>query len=885
VSDNRGVPVESLEAWLNRKPFWEKYVWKLNFEKQSLTSEDIDDCYTLMCEHLGLIPPSLEPRAPISFDDVGAPPGANAGTVQVKLRRITNLKNVNALAPCCSLSFGDNLTIVYGANGTGKSGVSRLLCNACFSRGEREILPDVKTSAGQAPISATFTIDDGFGELTEVNYGLGDRQATLKRFSVFDSKSVLIHLDQSNNVNFTPAEVIIFDKVGQTISKLEEKMLNDKNARKKSNPFDSMFLDYATSSTATFCKSINGATEIQDFLKHASFDEETDGKAIIELSSQIEEKKKLDIPKRKAQLVSDRQNLAALKAVLETAKSHFDAQSSKDINDLLTELAEKRRIVETLGSKSFEDSIFRTVGTLEWKSLIAAAMTLYDAEKRANGGKELTHCLLCHQELSSEAKSLFLRYWEFLKSKAETELLQATQRHATLLRKLETLKAKYPQFLATDSGVKLLSDEAPTYLTNLKNDFSKLAEALDDWISRIQQSQPVGPEKVPTIDFGPIEALRELKANEAAHLVDPSAEIQTLTAQLNALKHRKAASTVKDAALEYIAYLKWLSKAEKVGFPSIKMGITKKRTDFFQAGVAKNYKGVFNQELAALGCEFNLVMNTSGEHGNTVKEYRLDFARDYNPSQILSEGEQNACSIADFLTEAQLDEKNCGVIFDDPVSSLDHERKDRIAERLAKEARSRQVIVFTHDKTFISRLVYHAEKKGIPLQAHWMRTIAGVPGYVEENSSPKMTSLTLLKKDYTEAVRDYDSMSGKDQEQALGVALDYLRSACEALVEQLLFGKTLERNEDQIRVQNLEEAVFDQGLALRIVDVHGRISEVILAHNRSDQKRENAPTLSDFAELRKEFEELETALREAQKAAKKNREARKKAKEQARAGW
>jgi wobble nucleotide-excising tRNase len=55
-----------------------------------------------------------------------------------------------------------------------------------------------------------------------------------------------------------------------------------------------------------------------------------------------------------------------------------------------------------------------------------------------------------------------------------------------------------------------------------------------------------------------------------------------------------------------------------------------------------------------------------------------------------------------------LDNKNCGIIFDDPVTSLDHERKDKIAERLTKEANQRQVLILTHDMVFMSQLVKYA---------------------------------------------------------------------------------------------------------------------------------------------------------------------------------
>jgi hypothetical protein len=302
-------------------------------------------------------------------------------------------------------------------------------------------------------------------------------------------------------------------------------------------------------------------------------------------------------------------------------------------------------------------------------------------------------------------------------------------------------------------------------------------------------------------------------------------------------------------------------------------------------GVAQDYKGVFNQELAKLACDFNLIMHTSGEQGTTVKEYRLDFAEDYNPSQILSEGEQNACSIADFLTEVQLDKNNCGIVFDDPVTSLDHERKDKIAQRLAIEAGQRQVVVLTHDIVFMSQLTKHAERNQIPVVAHWMKQVNGIPGCVEDNTSPKLSSLASLKADSQDAVKNFASLGAKEQERALGAGFDYLRSACEALIEEVLFAGAIQRYDDQIRVQNLEEAVFDQALALKVVDLHGRLSAVLLAHNRSDLHRENQPSLNDLTNFRTEFDELEKELRTSKKAAQKARGERKDAKVVATAGW
>lgn len=879
------VPIENLETWISSKPYWEQYVWKTNLEKDSLTDEDIDQCYENLSEHLGLIAP-LPQKPALSFkkEVVVAPEEVSA--VKKKIMEVKNFEDVNALSPDCSIKFGPNLTLVYGSNGSGKSGVGRLLCNACFSRGEREILPNVRTASIPGPeAKATFVMDDGVGNQSEIKYILGDNNDDLKCFSVFDSESVLIHLDQSNHVNFTPAQIKIFDKVAITISKLEEKLTNEKNAKKKDNPFQVMFLDDATTSTATFCKGITGATKEADFLKHANFDPKADGEKMDALQKQIDEKKKLDITKKKSQLATDRQNLGAFKAPLQRVVDRFTEIKMNEANQLVKDILAKKKLIEGLSVESFNDGILKTVGSPEWRELIGAARTLYEAEKAASDDKEPEHCMLCHQKLTKDAETLFQNYWRFLESKAESELSELTRKQSALLQDFRSAKTMYPKFLATDAGVKVLTEDEPTYLAKLKVQFTTLEGVLDDWTSKIGKLEEVNRNDVPAVDLSKIDTLVTAKTTEESKLVDPTGDIATLTAQWNALKHKKDVTAVKDAGLEYIAFLVWSSQANGVSFSGMKMATTKKRTESFLVGVAQDYKGVFNQELAKLGCDFNLIMHTSGEQGTTVKEYRLDFAEDYNPSQILSEGEQNACSIADFLTEVQLDKNNCGIVFDDPVTSLDHERKDKIAQRLAVVAGERQVVVLTHDIVFMSQLAKHAERNRIPVVAHWMKQVNGIPGCVEDNTSPKLSSLASLKTDSQNAVNYFASLGAKEQEQALGAGFDYLRSACEALIEEILFAGTIQRYDDQIRVQNLEEVIFDQAPALKIVDLHGRLSEVLLAHNRSDLQRENQPSLADLTSLRKEFDELETELRASRKAARDARGARKDAKVTARAGW
>ena len=85
-------------------------------------------------------------------------------------------------------------------------------------------------------------------------------------------------------------------------------------------------------------------------------------------------------------------------------------------------------------------------------------------------------------------------------------------------------------------------------------------------------------------------------------------------------------------------------------------------------------------------------------------------------SAVLSEGEHRALALAAFMAELRMYPGKDAIVIDDPVSSLDHVRREKVAERLVAEAKDRQVIVFTHDLVFLSEARYHAIKHQVPLR-------------------------------------------------------------------------------------------------------------------------------------------------------------------------
>ena len=94
--------------------------------------------------------------------------------------------------------------------------------------------------------------------------------------------------------------------------------------------------------------------------------------------------------------------------------------------------------------------------------------------------------------------------------------------------------------------------------------------------------------------------------------------------------------------------------------------------------------------------------------GETAHEIVLEGANapgHVATSEILSEGEARVVAIAGFLAEVRLMVNGNPIVMDDPASSLDHVYTRGIARRLAREAKERQVILFTHNFSSVPTLV------------------------------------------------------------------------------------------------------------------------------------------------------------------------------------
>jgi hypothetical protein len=203
------VPNEILK-WSKQQPPWVQDGLRRLFTTGGLTSADLDELAEVCKTKHGL---ASKAAVPLTAADV---PVTGSGPLSdITIFSITHHNGVNALAAEQKVSFGPGLTIVYGKNGAGKSGYTRVLKAACRSRAVEPILGDVLGGGAPPKATATIRVREGSNEkdISWTTGGAASPSPALAQVSVFDGHCAPIYLKDKTDVAFRPLGLDLFDKL------------------------------------------------------------------------------------------------------------------------------------------------------------------------------------------------------------------------------------------------------------------------------------------------------------------------------------------------------------------------------------------------------------------------------------------------------------------------------------------------------------------------------------------------------------------------------------------------------------------------------------------------------------------------------------------------
>ena len=791
--------------WSESRPGWQRDALRRLLTKGDLDENDIKELSNLCKSRHGL----GDRARPVPLESTHLPQ-KDARSKPVLLDSLTHHSGVNALAQNQTVEFSAQLTVVYGANAAGKSGYTRILKRACRARGAEDILGNVVSGALPGRPSATISFLVGNEQQEHL---WGDDQssnALLSRVSVFDHHCASVYIAQRTDVAFRPLGLDLFDKLSNGCEAVRKTLERERDS------LDSRKLKFANIAEGTsvheLLTDLSSLTK-PEFVKELATLEEADIEHLGALRATISDLESEDPEKRarESELRANRVNMLVER--VSTVESLLSSSSILSLFDARDRRNEARRATKDLHRTTFEEQPLSNTGSVSWRGLWDAAERFSTIDAYPGLAFPVTdidaRCVLCQQELNADGTSRLIQFQEFLASAIQSDYEEAEVKYTVRRSQLSNLLFLDETFTEALEELGLdnqdLSDTVRAYMEESENRRRRVYGALE--------GDGSCPDDLPVHSLD-IEVLKRHVINlqdRATKLrgANRTETLRELKRELSELEARQYLADHLADVLEEIERKKQVAAYQLCLDETRTTSITRKSSDVTRRAVTERLTMSFAEELEKLNfrhVEVQMV-DAGGSRGALYHKLQLRRAPGVEVDKVVSEGEARCLSIASFFAELSTAEDKSAILFDDPVSSLDHNWRSQVAKRLVLESQSRQVIVFTHDIVFLLALTENADKLGVALKhQHLQRgpTEAGLSSEELPWSAMKVKGrIGRLKKLCQEAGATYRNGNQGKYEQDASAIYGQLRAAWERGVEEVLLDGIVERYRNSIQTQQI----------------------------------------------------------------------------------
>lgn len=796
--------------WSQGLPNWQNDAIARLFVTGTLSNEDLDDLFALLKAEHGIPDPQGRKACKLRADQIPVDTVPNA---HVRMMTLKNLRHVNAIAENQCLSFSPiGLTLIYGDNGSGKSGYARVLKCTCRARDQSEsIHPNAflpRDQTGNA--EATFEIEVN-GTPDDVVWVNGKPAADiLSSLAVFDSRCARSYLDEEGDFAYVPYGLDILEGLAGACKKL--KLMIEKEQT------------HFTVDKTAFAEMV-GDTAVGKLL--ASLSHKTSREQVEKLATltakEIARRDELDKnlkegnPKEKAvQLKLCASRTAKIAQIAIQKLAIVDDSAVTKLRGLVDDHHAAQTTAILAAQKFKKDaSLLPGTGGKAWKDLFDAARRFsteaYPGMQFPDLGPD-AQCPLCQQPLAEGAERL-RRFEEFIQQEVE----KTAQTCKEAMAEAERAFTNQNVSLGMDSE---LVAEIENLDKTLASDTRAFDAALTDRHTAIKAAVNSRDwERVGVVPPSPASRLQTLadKLSQEAEILDTLTNEKARAAfqtELNELDARVRLGKVKAAVMTAIERFDRQARLARCLSAVKTNAISLKTTELTEKVVSKELEGALNQEFKILGVgNLQVSLKSRSDRGKAFHKLKLDLPQAKAPCDILSEGEQRAIAIGSFLAEVNIGGGSGGIVFDDPVSSLDHKRRERLARRLAQEAAKRQVIIFTHDIYFLNLLVEEARKSGARVETQ--SVTRGPEGFgvadpdlpFEGMNTKARVGYLRNKQQHIEKV--YRSGDELEHRKLTADAYRELRIAWERAIEEVLLRNVVLRFRKGIETQRLSGVFVD----------------------------------------------------------------------------
>ena len=852
------VAADPFDTWIASRPQWLQTAASDMLAKRALPdSSDIEALSSLCMEEAG-------GAGKDKFKSLGnGALGAAQKRPHLHLVGLTKVIGVNAISNDAELEFGDSsLVAVYGPNGTGKSGYSRLLKHACGSRAKEDILPNVYHEKPLAP-SACVNLTYG-GTAKSVDWTLTNlTSGILKEVHIFDAHTAALYFGQKNEASYEPRRV----RFVTSLIKICEDIASNLDARKNALPSKMPIIpgNLLLAAGTKWATALSASTKDSDIAVRCTFSPELEAER-LNVEQSINQK---NIPERLVTIATNLGTIATAEKYISGLKPTFHDDIAAPIIKARANAVTKRKSATEEAGKVFAKASLDGVGKETWQSLWEEARKY--SEHSAYHGLAFpftgdgSQCVLCQQQLDSDAKTRLVSFEEFVKGALEAAAKKAEKD----LKDLASNGPTMPEENAWQLQCGILQLDAPFTESSRK--------ALKLRLDAIQSSED--PANIPQFDWTPFEQ----KATTLRNGLEAEQKI------LNELKNDEKRKEL-EARLTELQCMKWLSenkqsitdevlRRKKLKEIDAALALTKTNTlttkvnELSDLEMAKEYQDRFLAELEQLGGKKIPISTSSKKQGKGKVSIGLAIKSGISTAdakRVLSEGESRIVALAAFLADIAGSGEPTPFIFDDPISSLDQTYEEAVVHRLVELSKTRQVIIFTHRLSMITLLedaVEKVEKQAeaakepspVKLLAHTLHKLGSSSGIVEKstvkNSNIQKSANGLRDQEMAKLRKALEAKDVAGYETQAKYICSTFRTLVENSVEKLLMNGVVARFRRSIETKNkigaLAKITTDD--CVLIEDMMTRYS--VFEHSQSNELPAETP---DYDRLKEDIERFAT---------------------------
>jgi energy-coupling factor transporter ATP-binding protein EcfA2 len=789
---------QEIRDWLHQQPDWLQQTAEILLSSGHPSDTDIENLVERLKTADGQQVTSYR-----TFDELAPPPSP---ATELRLLEVGHISGIENLGPRNPLGFGlGNLCVIYGHNGSGKSGYTRLLKKACGKPRAKELKHNVFTSPPSARKCRIGYQLAGASHQVEWPAN-GAPIDAIRAVDIFDADAAVTYLTEETVASYTPPLVALFESLAAVCDRIKAYLQAEQGRLVSVLPtLPSEYADTVSGKAYGALKSDLDATELQRLFKWRDEDERAREGLIERLRA--DDPAALGRAKRATKL-----QLEQLAGLLRDAATAFSNECIAVVRELHTTAARKRSIA--IESARVDSAKLDDIGTDTWRALWEAA--------RAYSQMVYPHrdfpvviddarCVLCHQTLGADAQQRLQDFEGFVQGKLETDAKVAKQAYEQAL-------AGLPEALTRDEIATRCQAAGLTeggWTERLGDCWDQVAKAREAVLNG-EVAGPAIPVEFPINILDALWARAEVLEREAVQHEQDATKFdraQGANDKLN-LDARRWTAQQSDGVVAELGRLKKVADYEMWKRSANSQRISVKAGDVAEHVITEAFVARFNRELRALGASRIKVelVRTRTEKGRALHKIRLQGAQSGQelPESVLSDGERRIVSLAAFLADVADQPYVAPFVFDDPISSLDHDFEWQVACRLAELARSRQVLVFTHRLSLYGALEDAAKKIGDDwkhkhLHQHCIESFSGVAGHPADQAAwiantTKANNILLMR--LGGAKRAGEAYGAETYRYlAQGICSDF-RKLLERTVEDDLLNEVVRRHRRKVTTDN-----------------------------------------------------------------------------------